>query len=111
MINKADKTGFNEMIAGVWLKSLTHGAATHMTEVRFVKGAVVLEHRHPHEQTGYLISGSLRFFSEGVSTVVAPGDCWNWESNTPHGAEALEDSVVIEVFSPIREDYLPVSGT
>ncbi len=107
MISKADKTGYNELIAGVWLKSLTHGAATHLTEVRFVKGAVIPEHRHPHEQTGYLISGSLRFFSSGEDTVVAPGDCWNWASDAPHGAEALEDSVVIEVFSPIREDYLP----
>jgi quercetin dioxygenase-like cupin family protein len=110
MINKADKTGYKEMIAGVWLKSLTHGAATHMTEVRFVKGAVVPEHRHPHEQTGYLISGSLRFFGNGEDTVVSPGDCWNFPSGAPHGAEALEDSVVIEVFSPVREDYLPDEG-
>lgn len=107
MIKKADKTGYNEMIAGVWLKSLVHGEKTHLTEVRFVKGAVVPEHRHPHEQTGYLISGSLRFFGKGEDTVVGPGDCWNFASDTPHGAEALEDSVVIEVFSPIREDYLP----
>jgi len=107
MINKADKTGYNEMIAGVWLKSLVHGTATHLTEVRFVKGAVVPEHQHPHEQTGYLISGSLRFFGGGEDKVVKPGDCWNFASGVPHGAEALEDSVVIEVFSPIRVDYLP----
>lgn len=111
MINKADKTGYNELIAGVWLKSLTHGATTHLTEVRFVKGAVIPEHQHPHEQTGYLISGSLRFFSKGEDTVVTHGDCWNWASGAPHGAEALEDSVVIEVFSPVREDYLPAAGT
>ena len=110
MINKTDKTGYNEMITGVWLKSLIHGATTHLTEVRFVKGAVIPEHQHPHEQTGYLISGALRFFSKGEDTVVTPGDCWNWASGTPHGAEALEDSVVIEVFSPIREDYLPDRG-
>lgn len=110
MINKADKTGFKEMLAGVWLKSLVHGEATHLTEVRFVKGAVVPKHRHPHEQTGYLLSGSLRFFGEGEDATVAPGDCWNFASGVPHGAEALEDSVVIEVFSPIREDYLPGDG-
>lgn len=110
MIKKADQDGFNEMITGVRLKSLVHGAATHLTEVRFIKGAMVPEHQHPHEQTGYLISGSLRFFGPGEDTVVTPGDCWNFASGTPHGAEALEDSVVIEVFSPIREDYLPASS-
>jgi len=109
MINKADETGFNELLDGVRLKSLVHGVATHMTEVHFVKGALIPKHRHPHEQTGYLISGSLRFFGVGEDTVVAPGDCWNFASGVPHGAEALEDSVVIEVFSPIREDYLPES--
>lgn len=110
MIQKADKAGYNQMITGVWLKSLIHGAATHLTEVRFVKGAVIPEHQHPHEQTGYLVSGSLRFFSKGENRVVTAGDCWNWPSGEPHGAEALEDSVVIEVFSPIREDYLPKKG-
>ena len=107
MIEKANKAGFKQMLDGVWLKSLVHGAVTHLTEVRFAKGAVVPEHQHPHEQTGYLISGSLRFFGTGEDTVVTPGDCWNFASGVPHGAEALEDSVVIEVFSPIREDYLP----
>ena len=72
-----------------------------------VGGAVVPEHTHPHEQTGYCIRGSLRFFGGGEETIVAAGDCWNFAPGAPHGAEALEDSVVIEVFSPIREDYLP----
>ena len=110
MINHADETGFRELLDGVWLKSLTHGSRTHLTEVRFIKGAVVPQHQHPHEQTGYLISGSLRFFGDGEDTVVTPGDCWNFASDCPHGAEALEDSAVIEVFSPIREDYLPDSS-
>jgi len=110
MIRHADPTGYNELLAGVRLKSMVHGAATHLTEVRFVKGALVPEHRHPHEQTGYLVSGSLRFFGGGEDTVVGPGDCWTFASNVPHGAEALEDSVLIEVFSPIREDYLPETG-
>ena len=108
MIVKANEDGYNEMLDGVRLKSMVHGAATHLTEVRFVKGAVVPEHTHPHEQTGYLVAGSLRFFGgDRGDTVVTPGDCWSFAPHEPHGAEALEDSVVVEVFSPIREDYLP----
>ena len=110
MIEQASESGFNELLDGVWLKSLTHGSRIHLTEVRFIKGAVVPEHQHPHEQTGYLISGSLRFLGGGEDTVVTPGDCWTFASEVPHGAEALEDSLVIEVFSPIREDYLPDSS-
>lgn len=106
MIKRTGDTGFNELLEGVRLKSRIHGEGTHLTEVRFVKGAVVPEHSHIHEQSGYLVSGSLRFFGDGEDTVVRPGDCWNFLPNVPHGAEALEDSVAIEVFSPIREDYL-----
>jgi len=106
MIKKANQTGFNELLDGVRLKSMIHGETTHLTEVRFVKGAIVPEHRHVHEQIGYLVSGSLRFFGAGEDSVVQPGDCWSFSPNVPHGAEALEDSVAIEVFSPIREDYL-----
>jgi quercetin dioxygenase-like cupin family protein len=110
MIIQGSASGYNELIDGVRLKSMVHGAATHLTEVRFVKGAVVPEHDHPHEQTGYLVSGSLRFFGDDGEIVVTPGDCWNFPSGVRHGAEALADSVVIEVFSPIREDYLPPSS-
>lgn len=106
MIVKTGSTPYRDVLAGVRLGSLVHGERTHLTEVRFVKGAVVPEHSHPHEQTGYLVSGSLRFFGPGGETVVRPGDCWCFPSGVAHGAEALEDSVVIEVFSPIREDYL-----
>ena len=52
---------------------------------------------------------TLLFFGPDGETVVRPGDCWSFASGVPHGAEALEDSVVIEVFSPVREDYLPVT--
>jgi len=106
MINRADVKDFKEITAGVWLKTLTHGEKTHLTEVRFDKGALVPEHRHPHEQTGYLISGSLRFFSGSSERVVLPGDSWIFPGDTPHGAEALEDTVIVEVFSPLREDIL-----
>ena len=106
MIVKAGAGGYKEVVDGVRLKNLVHGARTHLTEVRFRKGAVVPEHRHPHEQTGYLVSGSLRFFSGAEEWVALPGDAWNLSGGHPHGAEALEESIVVEVFSPVRDDYL-----
>ena len=107
MIVHSDADGYRELVDGVRLKALVHGERTLLTEVKLTKGAVVPEHRHPHEQTGYLVSGSLRFFSGGEESIALPGDSWNLAGDVPHGAEALEDTVVVEVFSPVREDYLP----
>lgn len=106
MIVKSGPEGYKELLEGVRLKNLVHGERTHMTEVRLKKGSVVPEHQHPQEQTGYLISGKLRFFNGNEQTIASPGDSWIFAGGEKHGAEALEDTVVIEVFSPAREDYL-----
>ena len=107
MINTASPDGYKELIDGVFLRTLVYGDRTLMTEVKLKRGSVVPAHDHPQEQTGYLVSGSLRFFGEGGETIVGPGDSWNFAAGFRHGAEALKDTRVIEVFSPIREDYLP----
>lgn len=99
--------GYRELLPGVRLRTLVHGELTLMAEFHIDAGAVIPVHRHPHEQTGYLVSGRLRFEVEGVERVAGPGDSWNLAGGTAHGATALEDTVVIEVFSPLREDYLP----
>ena len=106
MIVKAGPEGYKDLIEGVKLKNLVHGERTHLTQVKLKQGAVVPEHQHPQEQTGYLISGRMRFFSGDNETIVTAGDCWNFAGGEMHGAEALEDSVVVEMFSPLREDYL-----
>ena len=106
MIVKSGQDGYVEVIDGIRLKTLVHGARTHLIRVELRKGAVIPEHQHPQEQTGYLIEGKLRFFMGEEEAMVSPGDCWTFASDEPHGAEALEDTVVIEVFSPLREDYL-----
>jgi quercetin dioxygenase-like cupin family protein len=106
MIVTASSEGYKEMVAGVRLKSLVHGDKTHLTEVRFIKGAMVPEHQHPQEQTGYLISGSLRFFSGDRESIVSTGDSWVFAGGEMHGAEALEDTVIVEMFSPVRDDFL-----
>ena len=106
MIVKANSEGYKDVLDGVRLKNLVHGESTHLTKVKLRRGAVIPEHQHPQEQTGYLISGSLRFFSGDKETIVSVGDCWTFAGDEMHGAEALEDTVVLELFSPLREDYL-----
>ena len=106
MIVKSVPQGYTELLEGVRLKSLVHGERTHLTRVELKRGALIPEHQHPQEQTGYLVSGRLRFFAGADETIVSPGDSWTFAPDEAHGAEALEDTVVIEVFSPLREDYL-----
>ena len=107
MFTKAEDTGFRRLLDGVEIRTLCHGDRTLLAEFRIAKGAVIPEHQHSQEQTGYLVSGKLRFTVRGEVAVAEPGDSWSLPAETVHGAEGLEDTVVVEVFSPVREDYLP----
>jgi len=106
MIVKAVAEGYKTVFEGMQLKTLVHGDKTHLTEIRLKKGTVIPLHKHHQEQTGYLLSGKLKFFSEGREDIALPGDSWTFLGNVEHGAEALEDTVILECFSPLREDYL-----
>ena len=107
MFNKKEVEGYRRMAEGVEMKTLVHGEKTLMSEFRIAKGAEIPSHAHPHEQTGFLVSGALRFDVDGEIFTAQAGDSWNFAGGKPHSATALEDSTVVEVFSPVREDYLP----
>jgi len=107
MFKKSSIGKHTELIKGVHLKTMVYGTHTLLTEVRMEKGAVIPPHKHPHEQTGYLISGHMDFLVGGEHHITNPGDSWNIAGDIEHGATVIEESVVIEVFSPVREDYLP----
>ena len=107
MFKKHSRKGFIKALPGVKRKTLVYGQKTLLTEFFLEKGNSIPAHSHPHEQTGYLVKGKLRF-TIGLQIIDAkPGDSWCIPSDEMHGAEVLEDSTVIEVFSPVREDYLP----
>ena len=72
--------------------------------------AVVPEHRHPHEQNGMVISGRMTFRVGSEERVLGPGGTWRILGDVPHTATAgPEGAVVIDVFSPIREDWAALS--
>lgn len=107
MFTTASQSGFKDALPGIQFKTLAHGAKTLFTEFHLKKGAKLPYHSHPHEQTGYLISGAIRLTIGDESFEARPGDCWCIEGGVEHQAVILEDSVAIEVFSPAREEYLP----
>lgn len=103
--------GYQPALPGITRKTLAYGERTLMTEFVLQRGRALPEHTHPHEQTGYLVRGRMRLKIAGERFDVAPGDSWCIPPNAPHGADILEDSVAIEVFAPVREDYLPKAGS
>ncbi|HCM96122.1 MAG: cupin [Chloroflexi bacterium GWB2_49_20] len=107
MFTKSSTLGYIEKLKGVMLKTLAHGEKTLLTNIKLTKGAVIPPHQHPHEQTGFLITGCLDFIIDGEHFIAEPGDSWGILGNVSHGVEALEDSSVVEAFAPVREDYLP----
>lgn len=107
MFEKHKSSGHTEVIEGVYLKTLVYGQHTLMVKARLESGAVIPPHQHPHEQTGYMISGQMDFLVDGERYIANPGDSWSIAGDVEHSATALEESVVLEVFSPVREDFLP----
>lgn len=107
MIYTPDPSDYDELLPGVFKKTLTYGDNSLLCEFRLHQGALIPAHQHPHEQAGYLVSGSLRFFGDEGETVVQPGCSWTFKGGVVHGAEALQDTLLVEVFSPLRVEYLP----
>jgi quercetin dioxygenase-like cupin family protein len=107
VFSHATNNSYKQALPGIKLKTLAYGQKTLLTEVRLEKGSVLPKHSHPHEQTGYLAKGKMTLTIGAEIFTVGPGDSWCIPGNAEHGANILEDSVAIEVFSPVREDYLP----
>ena len=90
MISRKLVTGAREMIAQIYLK----------------KGAIVPMHRHESEQLTYVLQGAMKFVVGGEEFTVREGEVLHIASQALHQAEALEDTFELDLFSPIRQDWL-----
>jgi quercetin dioxygenase-like cupin family protein len=77
-----------------------------LARVLMKKGCIVPEHSHHNEQLTYILEGALKFWIDGREIVVQAGETLCIPSNMPHKAEALEDTIDLDVFSPPREDWI-----
>ena len=82
-----------------------------LVNVRFKKGAIGQIHEHYHSQTTYVESGSFEITIGDEKKVLKAGDGFYVPPHVLHGAVCLEDGVLIDVFSPHREDFLDGSGS
>jgi quercetin dioxygenase-like cupin family protein len=89
-------------------RRLITGERMMLTHVYLDKGCIVPRHSHENEQITYILEGALRFWigEDGQEIVVRSGEVLHIPSNVPHMAEALEDTVDVDIFSPPRQDWL-----
>jgi quercetin dioxygenase-like cupin family protein len=95
-----------EVLSPTIARKIISGDKAMVAQVFLAKGAVVPEHHHESEQITYILEGALEFHLEGKTIVVGKGQVLRIPSNVPHMAIALEDTLDLDIFSPIRQDWI-----
>lgn len=106
MFVKAHEAKVEQIEPGVTRQILGHDPHLMLVRVTLKKGAVATLHSHPHRQVTYVESGTFEARMNGRTAVLAAGDCYLVPPDIPHGVVALEDGVLIDVFTPAREDFI-----
>ena len=95
-----------EILSPTIARKIISGEKAMVAQVFLAQGAVVPEHKHESEQITYILEGALLFEIDGKEIVVGKGQVLRIPSWKPHKATALEDTLDLDIFSPIREDWL-----
>ena len=95
-----------EDINPLFQRQLIVGQEVMLARVLLKKGCIVPLHSHVNEQLTYILEGALKFWIDGREIVVRPGEVLTIPPNMPHKAEALEDTVDLDIFHPPRADWL-----
>ncbi|MGO4883085.1 MAG: cupin domain-containing protein [Bryobacteraceae bacterium] len=95
-----------EQLNPLFGRKMINGRHITIAHIRLRKGASVPMHSHPNEQISMLESGAMRFVVSGEEVTLRAGDALVIPPDAPHMAEALEDTLAVDVFSPPREDWI-----
>lgn len=87
-------------------KIMSYNEDIMLVKVAFVKGGIGATHKHPHLQISYITSGIFEITINGEMKTLKVGDVYFVPSDVLHGAVCLEDGVLIDVFNPMREDFV-----
>ena len=96
----------NEILSPTISRKMMSGKYSTLARVALAKGAIVPRHSHASEQFSWIVSGALRFIFDDREQIVRAGEMVFIPSNEPHAAEALEDTVDVDFFSPRRDDWI-----
>ena len=91
---------------GIQRRMTAHHDNLMCVEVHFEKGAIGAMHSHPHEQITYVLSGKFEFNIDGKKVILEKGDSTYKQPGIVHGAVCLEAGVLLDIFTPARQDFL-----
>ncbi len=95
---------------GISRKVIT-GEKLTIAQIRLKSGAVVPEHAHPSEQISFVVEGALKFLIGGEEMILTAGNVLVIPAEVPHMAIAVEETLALDTFSPIRQDWLDHTDT
>jgi len=95
-----------ESLSPVFERQLIVGHEVMLARISLKKGCIVPLHSHVNEQLSYILEGALKFWIDGKEIVVRAGEVLTIPPNMPHKAEALEDTVDLDIFHPPRADWI-----
>lgn len=91
---------------GVQRRVLAYSDSLMCVENTFQTGAVGSLHSHPHTQITYVVSGKFSFTIDGETRTVTAGDTMLKENGIIHGCTCLEEGILLDIFTPMREDFV-----
>lgn len=91
---------------GIVRQMLGYNGQIMMVKLKFIQGAIGTPHTHYHTQVSYVISGKFEFTIGGIKKIVSKGNALYMEPNILHECKCIEDGILIDCFSPMRNDFL-----
>lgn len=103
----ADKDiDWKELGGGIKRKIMAHNTEMMVVKVAFETGGIGVMHSHPHTQASYVSKGKFEITIDGQTQILSEGDVYFVPSGLEHGAVCIEAGELIDVFNPMREDFL-----
>jgi quercetin dioxygenase-like cupin family protein len=106
VVTTSDQARESHPEPGLTRRVLAYNDKLFLAEHQMVKGWVGAMHSHPHDQVVYMVRGHLKVNCLGKTFELRAGDTFVVRGGVQHGASAIEESLVIDVFTPCREDYI-----
>jgi quercetin dioxygenase-like cupin family protein len=95
-----------EIAPGIKRRTIATGRMMYQMRAELEAGSRLPEHAHSQEQIAHVVRGRMKLIVAGTPHELAAGDAFYLASNVPHGVETIDDTTVIDTFSPPRDDYL-----
>ena len=107
-MNQSEGNPWIDIAPGIRRRTVTHGATMYQMLAKLAAGSRMPEHKHPQEQIVHIIDGRMKLIVAGVAHELKRGDSFYLAGNVPHGVETIEETTVLDTFSPPRDDYIAI---